>query len=400
MKIIAKTPQEIELHQIDDRFSPGRLLPAREVAAMAHALSREGQQVAVISVIENGRFVLVDGYLRLAGAKQCGWDSLYAEVWDCDLFTAMGQVMRANQSRRWDPVEEGYLLAELIESGLERSQVAGLVGRDPSWVSRRLALVAELPDEVLASVKAGALSSWTASRVLAPMARANPMHAKQLLSGLQREGLSTRDVAQLYKHYQKASKAQRDKMTEDPGLFVAAMKARENNRNAAKLGEGPEGKLTATAKQIGGLMSRFRQQAQHLLGLGDGDAMGAVQFALDEVDRQWSRIRNELQRSCHESQRTTEPDPGATCPELPDSADQQNTESKPEHGAQSPEGSERERRATPRIAGFNRGNAENLQALSRQRGTDQGSSRGGIQTRHRLFDPDSDPARGSPSNSS
>lgn len=91
-------------------------------------------------------------YGFLVGAKQCGWDTLHAEVWDGELAIAMGHVIRG------------------------------------------------------------------------------------------------KDGVRLYKHYQVANKVQRAKIITEPGLFVAALDAREKDREGAKLEEGPEGKLRTMAR--------------------------------------------------------------------------------------------------------------------------------------------------------
>jgi hypothetical protein len=45
-----------------------------------------------------------------------------------------------------------------------------------------------------ASVRAGRLSSWAATRIVAPLARANPEHADRLLMALSQAPLSTREL--------------------------------------------------------------------------------------------------------------------------------------------------------------------------------------------------------------
>jgi len=51
-------------------------------------------------------------------------------------------------------------------------------------VSRRLALLAQLSEPLQEAVRQGVLSSWAASRVLVPLARANAAEADILLGVL------------------------------------------------------------------------------------------------------------------------------------------------------------------------------------------------------------------------
>ena len=65
------------------------------------------------------------------------------------------------QSRRLAAIEEALLVRELVQGlGLSQHEVARRGGRDVSWVSRRLQLLAELPDAIVAAVIEGRLSSW------------------------------------------------------------------------------------------------------------------------------------------------------------------------------------------------------------------------------------------------
>lgn len=50
------------------------------------------------------------------------------------------------------------------ESGLSQHALARALGRDVSWVSRRLALLTALSEPLLAAVCAGQLSTWAAVR--------------------------------------------------------------------------------------------------------------------------------------------------------------------------------------------------------------------------------------------
>ena len=57
--------------------------------------------------------------------------------------------------------------------GLSQHDLARRCGHDVTWVSRRLQLLSGLPDAALTAVRGGKLSSWSASRVVVPLARAN-----------------------------------------------------------------------------------------------------------------------------------------------------------------------------------------------------------------------------------
>ena len=102
-----------------------------------------------------------------------------AEIWFCNEAEALVQVLMKTQERQWDALEQAYMIKELQERHhLSQDRIAALMGKDKSWVSRRVSLLHVLPDEILQMVRTGHVSIWAATRVLAPLARANPDHAK------------------------------------------------------------------------------------------------------------------------------------------------------------------------------------------------------------------------------
>ena len=118
--------------------------------------------------------------------------------------------------------------------------MARRLGRNPNWVARRLSLLEALPEEILQKVRSGRLSSWAASRVLAPLARANGDHASALGRWITREHVSTRDLADFFVHYQSAAAITRERMAADPSLFMKALHT-GNKESSRKLRAGPEG---------------------------------------------------------------------------------------------------------------------------------------------------------------
>ena len=182
---------------------------------------------------------LIDGYLRVAALKQCGRDTVMAEIWFCNEAEALVQVLMKTQERQWDALEQAYMIKELQERHhLSQDRIAALMGKDKSWVSRRVSLLHVLPDEILQMVRTGHVSIWAATRVLAPLARANPDHAKTLTASLLKEPISTRDLTTFLRHYQKANRKQRDNMVDRPMLFFKALHAKMKMRRPNSSREG------------------------------------------------------------------------------------------------------------------------------------------------------------------
>lgn len=254
--------QEIEISQIDFRYEHTRIQKPQRVTTLANAMEHCGQIIPVITVKgSHESYVLIDGYLRVAALKRCGKDTVMAEVWCCKEAEALVQVFMRTQERQWDALEQAYMIKELQERHqLSQGRIADLMGKDKSWVSRRVSLLQVLPEDILQMVRTGQVSIWVATRVLAPLARANPEHAKTLTTTLEKEPISTRDLTIFYRHYQKANRKQRDNMVYHPGLFLKALRVKHENEVAQALRGGPEGKWVKDLNMAGHILRRLNPQ--------------------------------------------------------------------------------------------------------------------------------------------
>jgi ParB-like chromosome segregation protein Spo0J len=258
---------EIDLHRLDLRFAATRLLDPRAVDQIATSIERCGQIVPCLGVGDGGGgpVVLIDGYRRVEALRRLGRDVAKVEPWTCDLAEALASVLARTQGRAFAVIEEGLLLRELTQGqALSQHEVARRCGRDVSWVNRRLHLISAVPETVLAAVRDGRLSCWAATRVLAPLARANSEHAERFLSALQRTPLSTREQRCWFEHYAKASRAVRERMVDQPRLFLEALGERREQHAGARLQAGPEGQCAADLRCVEAVLGRLRQRVATL----------------------------------------------------------------------------------------------------------------------------------------
>lgn len=275
---------ELDLHRLDLRFAGARLMEPRAVDRIARSIERGGQIVPCIAVADppvqvlegSERLVLIDGYRRIAALRRLGRDTARVECWACDLPEAMLGVMARTQNRCFAAIEEALLVRELVQ-GLRLSQheVARRCGRDVSWVSRRLKLLSGLPDAALTAVREGRLSSWAASRVVAPLARANSEHADQLVKALSGAPLSTRELRSWFEHYQKATRTTRERLVSHPHLFLAALEESIEQCMSERLRDGPEGGCEIDLRRINGLIRSVRKRLPDLCPLSE-ELMAAV----------------------------------------------------------------------------------------------------------------------------
>lgn len=247
--------ESLEISRLDLRYAHTRIRRPEALLPLMRSLEKWGQRRPVIVVRSDPPcHVLVDGYLRVEALRRCGKDIVLAEVWSCGEMEALLQVLMREQERRWEALEEASLIRELHDRHeLSQESIARLLGKDKSWVCRRLSLLSSLPEEILEAVRSGDLSPWAAGRILAPLARANPEHAK----ALSQAHLSTRELWEFFRHYQKAHRKERERMVLDPLLFLKALRAREEEGRIRALKEGPEGRWLRDMKVAGHILVRL-----------------------------------------------------------------------------------------------------------------------------------------------
>jgi hypothetical protein len=120
-------------------------------------------------------------------------------------------------------LEQGWLLAELEQRfGYSLDDLARRFDRSVSWVSRRLALVEQLPETVQQRVRGGEISAHVAMKYLAPVARANPNDCQRMAEAFAKHRFSSRQASELYAAWRDASASIRQRILDSPELFLKA----------------------------------------------------------------------------------------------------------------------------------------------------------------------------------
>jgi ParB-like chromosome segregation protein Spo0J len=293
---------ELDLHRLELRFAAMRIVDAPAVQRLANSIQECGQLVECVAAgdPEAASLVLIDGYRRVAALRRLGRDTAQVQCWSCPVGQALTQVLARSGSRPFTPIEEAMLLRELIDAhGLTQRDAARNCARDVSWVQRRLVLLGELPEALLAAVRSAQVSSWAATRVFAPLARANKDHANRLLASLDAHMLSTRELRTWFDHYQSAQREQRERMVEHPHLFIHSLNERELDRDAQQLREGPERDVVGDLGHLRALLERVRRRLEHLstpVAAPIARACGRVHAALPEVASELGRLCDDADR--------------------------------------------------------------------------------------------------------
>ncbi len=256
----------LELHQLLAQFASLRVHEPRRLQKLIRSIERQGQLMPVVAVPadeEEVRWVLIDGYRRLEALLRLGKDLIWVDAWDCSVDEALLLCLARGPERAWQAIEEAALIYELSRRHSLR-EIAASLERDVSWVSRRLSLFQALPGDLLEAVRQGKISLWAASRILAPLARANTAHARLLLAQLEQHPLSTRELKRLYSHYQQANQIQRERLVQAPGLFFQALETRQEATQSKHLAEGPEGAWCKDLTVVSQILKRLLGQVPTL----------------------------------------------------------------------------------------------------------------------------------------
>lgn len=215
---------EIDLHQLDLRHRDLRIVDSDRRRRLIGSLAEIGQQVPVVVIADGDRFVLIDGYLRVDALARLQRDTAIATTWSEPELDALVHHRHLAVARR-TAIEDAWLLGRLREHGLSMEQIARRLCRSKSWVSHRLGLVDALATATQDRVRAGTVPPHGAMRYLVPFARANKTQCEQLLARIGETRVSDRELAALYTAWKRADRAGKQRIVDDPLLFLKAWAA-------------------------------------------------------------------------------------------------------------------------------------------------------------------------------
>lgn len=183
----------VAVEAIGERYRRYRLPDAAGEAAMTGSMARYGQLSPLVVCLREEQAELLDGFKRVASARVLpGVASLQARRLEVDEQTAKAMILGLNGTGgRMKELEEAWIVHALVrEDGLSQLQVAELLERHKSWVSRRLALLERLAEECREDLRLGLLSP-TMARQLVRLPAGNQV---EVLATARREHLTAAEV--------------------------------------------------------------------------------------------------------------------------------------------------------------------------------------------------------------
>ena len=221
------TPVTLEWHQLELRYAEIRIHTESGIRRLMSSIHTHGLLNPILVVQSDNKddshYIVIDGYLRCAAIQALHQDNILALILAHNTQDALIALYRQSNSRVWEAYEEAQLIQTLIiEHQLSQAEVAKQLGKSKAWVTHRLQLLHALPDFVQTAIRQGILSTWTASRVLLPFARANDEHAKKLIDYLGAHTHASRDLQAYYNHYLRSNRQVRKNMIDNPQHFFKA----------------------------------------------------------------------------------------------------------------------------------------------------------------------------------
>lgn len=163
----AVVARSVPLEQLSSSLLRTRCLRPPQVERMRQSLARHGQLTPVVVVTRRGQLEVVDGFKRRAAAAAMQWPSIVVSerrLDDQGVWVAMLMLNRGPGSMT--VFEEALIVREMVLGGATQVAVAQLLGRHPSWVSRRIGLVERLHPDLTEWVRTGLMSAGTARRLI------------------------------------------------------------------------------------------------------------------------------------------------------------------------------------------------------------------------------------------
>lgn len=305
MNAMTVVHQELEIHQLKKPYAACRL-PAGDLSNLKLSMEAVGQLVPIVVAQEkNGGLVLLDGHRRVSVLQKCAQDTVYAEVWHCEAGDGAIALLARMGGRQWDCLEEGLLMLRLMaDEGLKAGEIAARMGRSPSWVRTRVQLVQELPAEGLQAIRTGKLSTWVASRIIAPLARSDQKAALTVIENAGKEGLSVREWKIWFDHYQAANHQIRERMVNNPTLFITCNKTKTQQCEARDLKAGLEGQWQQEVANLGRALGRMQQKVHALLQGQDVAFIAARRADILRLQRQYGALQAQIERSLEHAKTT------------------------------------------------------------------------------------------------
>ena len=305
---------QLEFHQFDRRWEHLRVRhPARERRLLA-SLAESGQQTPIVVVAAEGqadRYVVIDGYKRIAALERLGRDTVEAVAWPMSEAAAVLLDRSLRLSEHETALEVGWLLQELEQRfGYSLDELARRFDRSVTWVSRRLALVELLPEAIQQQVREGKIAAQVAMKFLVPVARQSLDDCQRMAAIFADHHCDSREAGQLYAAWRRGSAAIRKRILDDPALFF-------KTQRQEKAPAGSAAELIRDLEMVTAIVNRAHRRLAGAEAVEiDHQQSTAARQQIERIEKQLQRIDEKLlpEQAPHVESSTTHRDSGTAHP--------------------------------------------------------------------------------------
>lgn len=320
---------QLEFHQLDRRWERLRARPPARQRRLMASLAESGQQTPIVVVAvegQAGRYVVINGYKRIAALEQLGRDTVEAVVWPMSEAAAVLLDRSLRISEPETALEVGWLLAELEQRfGYGLEELARRFDRSASWISRRLALVEVLPEAVQEQVRQGQIAAQVAMKFLAPVARQSLQDCQRMAAIFAQRRSEVREAGQLYAAWRKGSRAVRKRLLEAPELFFKTQRQES---------QPPHAGLLRDLEMAAAIVNRAQRRLAGAAEL-DGRQRESARRQIERMERQLQRIGEQFEgeQETHVEPKSTNGDSGTGRPGSRQAGDRAGARGEPVIGA-------------------------------------------------------------------
>lgn len=301
---------QLEFHQLDRPYEHLRVHHANRQRHLLASLAESGQQtpIVVVAAPNSDRYLVIDGYKRLAALRQLGRDTVDAVVWPMSEAEALILDRSLRLAEPETALEQGWMLAELEQRfDYCLDELARRFDKSTSWVSRRLALVELLPEAIQQQVRQGKLAANVAMKYLVPVARISLGDCERMSSAFIKLRSNTREAGQLYAAWRDGSPAIRKRILDAPELFIKTLRHTESKPVSTEAAA-----LQRELETVTAILSRASRRWQAVPEMDRGqieEAQRNIERARGQLEQLAQRIEKESPQQ-HAEQRAAHHDSG------------------------------------------------------------------------------------------
>jgi ParB family chromosome partitioning protein len=105
---------EVDIHLLDLRYSHTRIKNDKTLVTLQNSIQVYGQIVPALAVPEQDKYILIDGYKRLAALKVCGRDCITIQIVDTEESASLFLLLAQNNECKLEAIEQAALIQELL----------------------------------------------------------------------------------------------------------------------------------------------------------------------------------------------------------------------------------------------------------------------------------------------